>query len=359
MALMNEIKKRIHSVGEIRKMTKAMALISAIEMRDSREREAISRPFTRHAALTIAELIKRSPELVEKFIQQRKFTETEAYPVHIYLCTGDKGLSGNFNDSILNVAVQLIEDKRKQLEAEGYQNVHFELRFTGKVGRERMKKLGYDVNDDFSFSIANPSYYRSMDLSDQLLDDAKSGAAAEIYFVYCRLDTAISTEPSYTKVLPPDPEGMLWVAQTRHERIDLARQKFDEDFTTATSIRATSQSAAGSGATGTAGSASSVGQSRSGQMQRPSVDASLPFAFEGDEETVINYLVNTYLNALTYGLLTESYASEQLSRMTSMEGATRNADALLLKLTRDRNRYRQMQITTEITEIVSGADAIS
>ncbi len=342
MALMNEIKKRIHSVGEIRKMTKAMALISAIEMRDSRERESISRPFTRHAALTIAELIKRSPDLVNKFISQRKFTQKEPYPVHIYLCTGDKGLSGNFNDSILTLAVQLIEDKKHQLEEQGYEDVRFELRFTGLVGRERMKKLGYVVNDDFSFSITNPTYYHSMDLSDQLLDDAWSGKAAEIYFVYCRLDTAITTEPSYTKVLPPDPEGMLWVAQTRHERVDLQREKFNEDFTTATGIRATT--------------AEEVNEE---QVKRDQADATLPFAFEGDEETVINYLVNTYLNALTYGLLTESYASEQLSRMTSMEGATSNADALLLKLTRDRNRYRQMQITTEITEIVSGADAIT
>jgi F-type H+-transporting ATPase subunit gamma len=73
----------------------------------------------------------------------------------------------------------------------------------------------------------------------------------------------------------------------------------------------------------------------------------------------MNYLINTYLNGMVYGILTEAYASEQTARMTAMDNATDNATDMLQKLTLLNNQARQARITNELTEIVSGAETLA
>ena len=342
----NDLKKRINAIREIRKMTKATGLISAVRMRDAREQEAATLPFSTHCALAIAEIFKRSPDLIRKLLNFGDFDKNEPYPIKLYLLTGDKGLSGDFNDEIVKLAERLAGARLKTLKEEGYQDVRIECKFCGKMGPDLLRSPELKVNRDFRFSIDHPSYYQSMDLAELVYREAKAREAAEIYFVYCRLDTAITVEPGYTRIFPLDEEGMHWLSQSRAEREAARkakgeqRRRFDRDFSKATGISA-----------------------RRNDYEERSIgahgdDLLLPFAFAGDEDKVISYLVGTYLDALVYGLLTESYASEQLSRMTSMDAATTNADSLLEELIRERNRFRQKEITTEITEIVGGAEAI-
>lgn len=347
MEQMNNIKKRINAVGEIRKMTKAMALISAVRMRDSREQEALTHPFVAQCALTITELFKRSPDIIEKYLNFKPYEKDEVYPLMFYLLTGDKGLSGDFNQSIVKLAEKMAENRRRELNEQGYKKVSVEFKFCGKVGPDLVHNMDFVFNDGFSFSIEEPTYYRSMDLADEVYETAKSRRGAEIYFIYCRLATAITVEPNYTRIFPLDEAGMLWLSENKDQRENEKKQaseqrkRFDEDFSKATGIRATRRQH----------KETKIGDSSEDQLI-------LPFAFEGDRDKVISYLLSTYLNALVYGLLTESYASEQLSRMTSMDSATSNADGLLSQLIRERNRFRQKQITTELTEIIGGAEAI-
>lgn len=346
MAQLNDLKKRINAIGEIRKMTKAMALISAVRMRDSREQEALTHPFITECALTITEIFKRSPDLIRKLLNFHEFGKKDHYPIMIYLLTGDKGLSGSFNESIVRLAERLAEQRKTQLAQDGYTNVSIEMKFCGRMGPGFIRSKEWKINKEFKFSIDSPTYYHSMDLADEIYSEAQCAEAAEIYFVYCRLDTAITVEPSYTRIYPLDKEGMRWLSQSRAEREaerkaeSEQRKKFDEDFSKATGIRATR---------------AAYKETKIGDKEDSLV---LPFVFEGDEDKVISYLVGTYLNALVYGLLTESYASEQLSRMTSMDAATSNADGLLSDLIREKNRHRQRAITTELTEIIGGAEAI-
>ena len=76
-------------------------------------------------------------------------------------------------------------------------------------------------------------------------------------------------------------------------------------------------------------------------------------------DDVLTYLINTYLNGMVYGALTEAYASEQTARMTAMDNATENADEMLHKLTLKSNQARQAKITNELSEIVGGAEVLS
>ena len=74
---------------------------------------------------------------------------------------------------------------------------------------------------------------------------------------------------------------------------------------------------------------------------------------------VFDYLIDTYLNAVLYGAMVEAYQSEQTARLTAMQNATDNADEMMKKLTLMSNRARQAKITTELTEIVNGAEQVN
>jgi F-type H+-transporting ATPase subunit gamma len=76
-------------------------------------------------------------------------------------------------------------------------------------------------------------------------------------------------------------------------------------------------------------------------------------------DDVVTYLINTYLNGMVYGVLTEAYASEQTARMTAMDNATDNATEMLDRLTLKSNQARQSRITSEISEIVGGAEVLA
>lgn len=78
--------------------------------------------------------------------------------------------------------------------------------------------------------------------------------------------------------------------------------------------------------------------------------------YSPNPETVFNFLVETYINAIIYGAMVEAYSSEQTARMTAMDNATKNADDMIKHLELLSNRARQTKITNELTEIINGAE---
>jgi len=91
---------------------------------------------------------------------------------------------------------------------------------------------------------------------------------------------------------------------------------------------------------------------------RPAASGNRVMSFEPDEDTLIAYILPKYIGAAIYGAMVESSACEQGARMSGMDSAKKNSDKLIGKLTLQYNRARQDAITQELTEIVSGADAI-
>jgi len=88
------------------------------------------------------------------------------------------------------------------------------------------------------------------------------------------------------------------------------------------------------------------------------IQATAEVEFTPSVEAVVEYLINTYMNAMVYGVLTEAYASEQTARMTAMDNATKNSEEMLYKLTLQNNQARQAKITNDISEIVGGAEVL-
>ena len=85
------------------------------------------------------------------------------------------------------------------------------------------------------------------------------------------------------------------------------------------------------------------------------IDRGNPLEYQPNAGAVFDYLIDTYLNAILYGAMVEAYQSEQTARLTAMQNATDNAEEMMKKLTLMSNRARQAKITTELTEIVNGA----
>ena len=171
----------------------------------------------------------------------------------------------------------------------------------GKKAQDSMKKEKVELLNNYNALIENPNYEEAKKLSEEVIDLFNRREVDEVYVAYTAFHSTLSQEPKLMKLLPLNPEDF---------RLD-----------------------------------------NGGENQAM-------MNYEPSEEEVLNYIVPKYVKSLLFGTLKESAASEHGARMTAMDSATNNATEMIEKLTLLYNRARQASITQEITEIVSGADAL-
>ncbi len=174
----------------------------------------------------------------------------------------------------------------------------------GKKSRENFKNKGYDIVKDVIGISENPVYKDAQSIAQFAADMYKKGEVSEVYLAYTSFKSTIAQEPTMVRLLP----------------LDLDQIKEDA----------------------------------------PVNENDIPdlLLYEPSVEEVLGYVIPRYLADITYGGLIEAAASEQGARMTAMDTATENAQEMLGKLTIVYNRARQAAITQELTEIVSGAEAL-
>lgn len=170
----------------------------------------------------------------------------------------------------------------------------------GRKAREILERKGYTVEKDYSDVINAPMYIDAMDISKQLLSDFEEGKIGEIYMAYTSFKNTVVHVPTLIKLLPVSLEE----TQNTEENV-------------------------------------------------------VPMNYEPEEEEVLDLVIPKYLTSLIYGALKESMASENGARMQAMDNATSNAEEMISDLELKYNRARQAAITQELTEIISGANAIS
>ncbi len=311
MQQITEIKKHMKSIGEIKQMTRAMQLISAVKMNKAKTQLAVAFPFFVVCAETMAILLKQSDENISDVMHLRTKHPGEEWTVGVMIFSGDQGMAGAYNMNLLGEAEHFVEKIARQRSDEGFK-ARTRVRVLGKVGWDRLKKVGQiEMLSDEVFPIYPPSYHRSGILSNRIQDAYNSGDLDEVYFVYTRLSKALSMDVMTTRVLPVDYKGL---------------QDIYQDYQV---------------------------------FSIEDVADNVRIDYEPDPEKVLDYLTDTYVNGMVYGALSEAYASEQTARMTAMQNATDNADEILSDLELRSNQARQARITAEISEIVNGAEAIS
>ena len=309
MEQLTDIKKRIKSVNDIKQMTRAMQLISAVKMRRARSQLERTMPFFALCAESIIELREAGIVIDKRFFQLRQKKKGETWKIGYFIMTGDQGLAGAYNLNVLattenHIRYKQIDNVRKGLMTDA------RLYVCGKIGKDRLIRSGVDVDQSFRYPISEPTYYRARDISDYIYDLYESGTLDLVYFIYTKIESAISMKPMVTRVLPVNPDAL--------EDIVPSRFKQQRGLIAGSTVE-----------------------------YAPSVD------------DVANYLINTYLNGMVYGVLTEAYASEQTARMTAMDNATENADEMQQKLSLQSNQARQGRITRELSEIVGGAEVLA
>ncbi len=294
MASLKELKGRINSVKSTQKITKAKQMVAAAKLRKAQAAAEAARPYAERLSAVMASL---AGKVGGSDSAPRLLAGTGSTQRHLLVVVNtDKGLCGGLNANIVKAA----KVKARALIAEG-KDVAFYL--VGKKGRAPIKRdYAERIAENFDTStVRNPGYDEAEAIADELIAMYEAGKFDVAHLVYPVFKSALAQDPTVQQLIPvPAPEN--------------------------TGIA-------------TAGGDAVV-------------------EYEPDEEAILEELLPRYVRTQVFGALLEISASEQGASMTAMDNATRNAGELINKLTIQYNRSRQAAITTELIEIIAGAEAL-
>jgi len=296
MASVQDLRRRIRSVRNTRKITKAFELVASARLRRAQARIEAMRPYADRMLELMIGTARAASSVSGLPLLQRREEKTVA----IVPLTGDRGLAGPFNSQVLRHAFAL----DRSLRAEGK-----EVRWlvAGRKGASTLRFRGYQLDQAWTGFSDRPTYHDAQAIAHRLAELYVAEEIDRAVVVYNHFVSPLVQTVTEQDVLPI-PEEML----------------------------------------------------KSGEQEEEEERAVLgDFIYEPDPEEILARLLPVYLETELYRALLESAASEQGARMTAMRNASSNAGELIDNLTLAMNRARQAEITQEILEVVAGADALT
>ena len=298
MAKPRELKRRIRSVSNTRKITKTMELVSTSKLKRAQDRVVGARPYAQALADVIGELY--SPDLAERFPLLRQPGHTGrgkgVRRAALLLITSNRGLCGAFN-------ANLIREARRRLEELEAQDAHTELHLVGKKAVSYFKFTKRNIASQRVDIGDRPTLDHAADLARPLMERFAKGDLDEVDVVFAKFNSAVSTPPTTVKVLPVTPPD---------------KRRSDGQETT----------------------------------------AAVNYILKPSAEEILAQLLPLYVQNQFFRALVETAAAEHGARRTAMKNATDAGSDMLNVLQRTFNRARQAQITQELAEIVGGAEAL-
>ncbi|SBO44537.1 F0F1 ATP synthase subunit gamma [Cyanobium sp. NIES-981] len=317
MANLKEIRDRISSVKNTRKITEAMRLVAAAKVRRAQEQVLRSRPFADRLARVLENLQSRmgfedvdAPLLEERPVQS----------ITLLAITGDRGLCGGYNANI----IKRTEQRFAELSEQGYA-VDLVLIGRKAITYFQNRANTYKIRATFTGLEQVPSAEEARGIANEVLAEFVSGSTDRVEIIFTKFINLVSSRPVIQTLLPLDPQG---IATPEDEIFRLTTREGRLVVEPGTSANAA-----------------------------PSLPSDI--VFEQSPEQLLNALLPLYLQNQLLRSLQEAAASELASRMTAMNNASDNAKALAKTLTLDYNKARQAAITQEILEVVGGAAAMS
>ena len=295
MASLKALKMRITSVKSTQKITKAMKMVAAAKLRRAQEAAVAGRPYADRIEAVMASLAARVTVTENS---SRLLAGTGRDQVHLIVVTSsERGLAGAFNTNIVRAA----RAKAVELEAAG-KTVRFYI--AGKKGRviRRFFPKGI-LHDQEMGHIKKLAFADAKVVADDLIARYEAGEFDVAHLFFAKFQSALVQNPMGVQIIP----------------VPLQMPASE-------AVSATTSAAA--------------------------------VEYEPDEETILAELLPRNIAIQVFRALLENAASEQGSRMTAMDNATRNAGDLINRLTIQYNRTRQAAITTELVEIIAGAEAL-
>lgn len=299
MASLKDFRVRITSVKSTQRITSAMKMVAAAKLRRAQEEAIAARPYSERMERMLGSLAEAA---VKTGNAPPLLSGSGKDDVHLLVVmTSDRGLCGGFNGSIGRVARQRI----LALRAEGKE---VKLLIVGRKGRGILRGEFGSLIIDTLEDTANPAprFETAAQIAQRVRDMFEAGEADVCTIIYNKFISALTQEVTPQQLIP------FALPETGSDE--------NEDET----------------AGGPAAS----------------------YEYEPDEQEILTDLLPRNLSVQVFRAMLESFASEQGARMTAMDSATRNAGEMIDKLTIEYNRTRQAAITTELIEIISGAEAL-
>lgn len=294
MAQYRKIRSRIRGVQNTAKITQAMKMVAAAKLRRAQDAIIAARPYGRKLQEILGHLAEAMDDVISPFLEQR-----EVKRVCLIVVAADRGLCGPFNSNVIRAAVNRVRDRYKALYAAG----NVDLVCVGK------RSVDFFSKRDYNMAAAYPGVFNNLDftIAQKIVRDVQEkfldGQYDRVELIYNQFRSVIRQEVAVHQFLPVEP-----IKAEEHD-------KTDGGF-------------------------------------------NVEYIFEPSSVELLNALLPKHLNTQMWNALLDSNAAEQGARMTAMDNATRNARDLARDLKLEYNKARQAAITTEILEIVSGANAL-
>ncbi len=297
MASLKELRTRIGSVKKTQKITSAMKMVAAAKLRRAQEQAEAARPYAERMERVLGSLAE---SLKGRDGAPALLAGTGQEETHLLVVmTSDRGLCGGFNSSIVRRVRILIRDHHKNGKT-------VKILCVGRKGRDQLRRDYGSMIVDVIDEIGRPvlTYEDARRVRSRVMELFESGEFDVCTLLYNEFRSAISQVVTELQLIP----------------FAVAPDETEEAVATA--------------------------------------GTSAVYEFEPDEEEILADLLPRNISVQVFRALLESNASEQGARMTAMDNATRNAGEMIDKLTLNYNRSRQAQITKELIEIISGAEAV-
>jgi len=292
------LRRRIKSVQSTKKITRAMELIAGSRIVRAQTRVAEAVPYSDQITAVVADLAAAGGSVQSPLLDTRPEIRTVGHVV----ITADRGLAGAYNSSVLRAA----EGEMKEMRGLGRENASFVI---GRKAESYYRYRDYEMAGTFTGFSDQPSYEDARTIAAAVREPFLAGEIDLVQIIYTRFISVGSQEVVVRPLMPLDRETLA-------------------------------------GGDGLPDSADDGDGPRAA------------YEFEPAPEAILERLLPRYVEARIYAALLNSAASEHAARQRAMKAASDNADDLTIRLTRVMNRARQDAITTEIMEIVGGAEAL-
>lgn len=298
MANLKDIQRKIKSVNNTQKTTRAMKLVSTAKLRKAEDLAKRSKLYANKLTAVLSEIAYKIDKYKIGGIESRFFKPMEnPQKVDIIFVTADKGLCGGFNmQTIKTIKNMMAEYKEKKIKVR--------LRAIGKKGIEFFKFNEIELLDSAYNLSSAPNYEVASEFINKAVDDFLNDATDKVIVIHNGYKNMISQEMRVRELLPIDIGNCSQMDCSVH------------------------------------------------------LSNSLMEIEPAEDETVLEQLVNKYIDFNIYFSLIDSLAAEHSSRMQAMDAATNNAKELVNSLKIKYNKARQEAITTELVEIISGMEAM-
>jgi F-type H+-transporting ATPase subunit gamma len=296
---LKEVRNRIKSVQSTQQITKAMKMVSAAKLRRAQDAIIQMRPYAQKLQDMLSNIVSNS----DGSVSMKLAAERPVNKVLIILVTSDRGLCGGYNANLVKLAKQAVAEKYADQNSKG----NVEIWGIGKKGTEAMQRSGFKTSEAYKDIFLQLSFENVQKAAAAAMDAFVKGDFDVVELVYSQFKNAATQEFKLERFLP-----IPKVVSKEGAANASAKLSMKSDF-----------------------------------------------IFEPGKEELVTELMPKILNTQLFKAVLDANASEHGARMTAMDKASDNANELLRSLRISYNRARQAAITTELTEIVSGAAALN